>query len=134
MANAAVLERNLLVELTHGVQADADVSKYEVSTGKSGFGVGGVVELNLGSVLVEVDLAGLCHDLLALGVVVVEGHLVDREAVALLKQHQGNARSEGRATAGNGHGIVFLGHDVLLILAACSIRPRTRPVRFGIVT
>ena len=69
-----------------------------------------------------------------IGVVVVEGHLVDREAVAFLKQHQSDARGEGRATAGNGHGIVFLGHDVLLILAACSIHPRTRPARFGIVT
>ena len=134
LANAAVLERNLLVELTHGVQADADVSKHEVGPGECGLGVGGVAKLNLGGVLVEIDLAGLCHDLLALGVVVVEGHLVDREAVTLLKQHQSDARGEGRATAGNGHGIVFLGHDVLLILAACSIHPRTRPARFGIVT
>ena len=127
LANAAVLERNLLIELTHGVQADADVSKDEVGPGECGLGVGGVAKLNLGGVLVEVDLAGLGHGLLALGVVVVEGHLVDREAVALLEQHQGNARGKGGATTGNGHGIVLLGHDVLLILAACSIRPRTRP-------
>ena len=134
LTNAAVLEGDLLVELAHSVETHADVSKDEVGPGECGLGVGGVVELNLGSVLMEVGLAGLGHGLLALGVVVVEGHLVDREAVALLKQHQGNARCEGRATAGNGHGIVFLGHDVLLILAACSIHPRTRPARFGIVT
>lgn len=134
LTNAAVLEGDLLVELAHSVETHADVSENEVSTGKSGLGIGGVAELNLGSVLVEVDLAGLGNDLLALGVVVIEGHLVDREAIALLKQHQGDARSKGGATAGNGHGIVFLGHDVLLILAACSIHPRTRPARFGIVT
>ena len=127
LANAAVLEGDLLVELTHGVQANADVGKDKVGTGESGLGIGGVVELNLGSVLVEVDFAGLGHGLLALGVVVVERHLVDREAVALFEQHQGDTRSEGGAAAGNGHGIVLLGHDVLLILAANSIRPRTRP-------
>ena len=89
MANAAVLERNLLVELTHGVQADADVSKDEIGPGECGLGVGGVAKLNLGGVLVEVDLAGLGHGLLALGVIVVEGHLVDRRTKSSIRAMPG---------------------------------------------
>ena len=110
LAEHAVLQRNLLVLLAHGVLADADVGEHEVDAGESGLGVGRVVELDLGGVLAEVDLAGLCHDLLALGVVVIEGDLVHREAVVLLEKHEGDARREGGAATGNSHRIGLLGH------------------------
>ena len=113
---SAVLQRDLLVLLAHGVLADADVGEHEVDAGEGGLGIGGVVELDLGGVLAEVDLAGLGHDLLALGVVVVEGDLVNREAVMLLEQHQSDARREGGTAAGNSNCIRLLGHDESVLL------------------
>ena len=75
LANAAVLQRNLLVQLAHGVLTHADVREDEVDAGEGLLGVGGVGEVELRCVLLEVDLAGLGNDLLALGVVVVEDDL-----------------------------------------------------------
>lgn len=110
LAHASVLQRDLLVELTHGVQAHTDVGEDEVDAGECLHWVGGVGEVELRRILLEVDLAGLGHDLLALGVVVVEDDLVHGEAIVLLEEHQRDAGGEGGAAAGDGYCVAGLCH------------------------
>ena len=75
----------------------------EVDAGEGLLGVGGVGEIELGSVFLKVDFAGLGYDLLALRVVVIEDDLVYGEAIMLFEQHEGDARGERGATAGDGY-------------------------------
>lgn len=100
----------IFVQLAHGVLTHADVREDEVDAGEGLLGVGGVGEVELRCVLLEVDLAGLGNDLLALGVVVVEDDLVHRETVVLFEQHEGDARGEGGTAAGDGYCVAGLSH------------------------
>lgn len=105
-----MLERDLLVQLTHGIEAYTDVSQHEVDTGEGLLGISGVGKVQVWSVLLEVDLTGLGYDLLALSVVVIKDHAVYRKTIVLLQKHQGDARGEGGAAASDGYGVAFLSH------------------------
>ena len=110
LTDNAVLERDLLILLAHCVLAHADVRQHEVDIGERCFGVGGVAELDVRRVLLQVDLARLGDDLLTFGVVVIEHDLADREPVALFEQHQRDTRGKGGAATGDGYCIFLVRH------------------------
>ena len=87
LADAVVLQSNLLIHFTHLQTTGTDLHKCKVNTGESHLRIGGFYDLALGIVLPHQDLAVAGNLALTLGLVIVEGDLLDGEALLLTHQH-----------------------------------------------
>ena len=108
LAEHAVLQRNLLILRAHLVLADADMREHEVDVRERRLRIRRREELTLA----DDDLASVRDNLLALGVVVIELDLAQRETILVREEHHDNARRERAAAARDDDGEFLVLHVI----------------------
>ena len=101
LAHHAVLQGDLLILFTHGVEPHAHLGEDEVRIGHSGLRVGGQGQLQVGVKHLHHMADDNAHGFLALGVDVVEDQFLEFEFVLLVQKALDDAGGVGTAAAGD---------------------------------
>ena len=112
LADAAVLEGDVLVGGAHREAAGANLHEGEVDAGERGLGIGGVHDLALRVVLAHEDAAVLADLGVALILVVVQDDLGQREAVLLGDEHLEDAGGVTGTAADDGDDKLLFAHGL----------------------